>query len=227
MSIVTYSRLGVNGRFGNQLWQIAGTIAVAREHGYQPRFPAWEPAEWFTMPREWFQPEPGIESTTLADVPDCTRDYLQHYPLIAPHETALLNYFQHNPERDITELVDRYDPSTAAAVHVRRGDYAQEWRGHGMLTLDYYLNYWPEGRVLIFTDDPAWCADNLPGETVHIDPITDFMLMRQCSSFLISNSSFAWWAAWLADKPTTYPTPWFTGLQTGDMHVPGWTAVQR
>lgn len=225
--IVTYSRLGSNGRLGNQLWQIAGTIAVAHEHGYDIRFPAWEYQSWFNMPSDWFRPASGIDATEIADVPEHTRDYLQHFPLIEAHENVIRTYFEPHPNVDISAFANELFPQMSAAVHVRRGDYAETWRGHGMLSREYYLDNWPDGPVLVFSDDPKWCADNLPGHIVHIDPIIDFMLMRQCQRFVISNSSFAWWAAWLADAPTVYPSPWFTDLPSGDMHVPGWDATYR
>ena len=225
--IVTYSRLGSNGRLGNQLWQIAGTIAVAFDNDYEIRFPEWEYTSWFNIPPEWFGSSAGIESTEIANVPEHTRDYLQHYPLLVSWECLIRKYFQPHPDVNISEFENQYRPSTAAAVHVRRGDYAEAWRGHGMLSREYYLDNWPDGRVLVFSDDPQWCRDNLPGEIVHINPIVDFMLMRQCQQFVISNSSFAWWAAWLGKRPTVYPDPWFTDLPSGDMHVPGWETTYR
>lgn len=33
--------------------------------------------------------------------------------------------------------------------------------------------------------------------------LVDFYLMRQCHHFIISNSTFAWWAAWLGEKSNT------------------------
>jgi hypothetical protein len=217
----------MNGRFGNQLWQIAGTLAVAWENNDKPTFPEWPYAHWFNMPPEWFRGAHGIESTTLADVPECTRDYLQHWPLLQPWQSLLLKYFQKNANVDISKFEFQYCPQTASAVHVRRGDYAEQWRGHGMLSRDYYMNNWPNGRVLVFTDDPQWCSENLPGEIVHISPIIDFMLMRQCHAFVISNSSFAWWSAWLAQRPTVYPSPWFKDLLSGDIAPRDWLAVPR
>ena len=225
--IVTYSRLGSNGRLGNQLWQIAGTIAVAFDHDHAVRFPQWEHQSWFNIPQEWFNASPGIESTDIANVPEHTRDYLQHYPLLVPWECLLRKYFQPGAGVDIAQFENKFSPHTAAAVHVRRGDYAEAWRGHGMLSRDYYLENWPKGRVLVFSDDPQWCSDNLPGEVVHINPIVDLMLMRQCQEFLISNSSLAWWGAWLANRPTIYPEPWFVNAPVGSIAVPGWKAVPR
>ena len=61
---------------------------------------------------------------------------------------------------------------------------------------------------VFFGDDPKWlhesfrerfsnsiCVDFNKGDgQSHFD----FWLMRQCKNFIISNSTFAWWAAWLA-----------------------------
>ena len=37
--MITYSRLGFNGRFGNQLFQFAGTIGIAEKNGLEVTFP--------------------------------------------------------------------------------------------------------------------------------------------------------------------------------------------
>ena len=37
--MITYSRLGLNGRFGNQLFQFAGTIGIAEKNGFDVVFP--------------------------------------------------------------------------------------------------------------------------------------------------------------------------------------------
>ncbi|NGX26938.1 MAG: hypothetical protein K940chlam6_00865, partial [Chlamydiae bacterium] len=44
------------------------------------------------------------------------------------------------------------------------------------------------------------------------DYIEDFYVLTFCKGFIISNSSFGWWAAWLStfpDKKVIVPTPWF------------------
>ena len=64
----------------------------------------------------------------------------------------------------------------------------------------------------------------------------DMTLMSQCRHFIISNSSFSWWPAWLAgnkDKIVICPDRWFTddapksfkdGNKTA-MNYPGWIAL--
>ena len=39
--MLTFGALGRYGRFGNQLFQVAGTIGIARKHGYDFAFPKW------------------------------------------------------------------------------------------------------------------------------------------------------------------------------------------
>src|ERR1044072_7384933 len=41
-NIVTYNQLGRYGRFANQLYQIAGTIGIARKNGFDFAFPEWK-----------------------------------------------------------------------------------------------------------------------------------------------------------------------------------------
>lgn len=223
---MTYRRLGDNGRLGNQLWQIAGTVAVALDNDTEPCFPKWRYTDSFNVPRQWFTGAEGQESTE--HFPDVAwRDYLQHYPAIQPHEKLIRTIFQPRDFINLEPFLNAVDPESAAGVHVRRSDYAEEWRGHGMLTRQWYLDHWPEGRVLVFTDDPAWCADNLPGEVVHFDEVVDLFLLSRCRELVISNSSFAWWGGFLSEAPVTYPDPWFTRSPVGSMAVPGWTVVPR
>ena len=61
-------------------------------------------------------------------------------------------------------------------------------------------------NVLVFSDDSEWChqqklfeddrfmiSDNDSG-------YVDMCLMSMCTDFIIANSSFSWWAAWLGTK---------------------------
>ena len=220
--MITYSRLGQNGRLGNQLWQIASTIGIAVLHGDEFSFPAWEYAEHFKMPSEWFCGLPGVESDSLAlRLPEKARPYLQDSYYVKAAEPIIREAFQ----LKVAEAFDHY--GEWAAVHVRRGDYAEAWRGHGMLAKQWYLNNWPEGKVRVFSDDPQWCFENLPGIVEDGSEIEDLAKMTKCRELVISNSSFAWWAAWMSQKPVTYPDPWFTAQPVGDMHWSGWLKVQR
>jgi hypothetical protein len=226
--VITYSRLGENGRFGNQLWQIASTIGIAVLHDSSWSFPEWPYRELFEMPEEWFTNRGGVEADSLAErLPGAARPYLQDSYYVQAAEEIIRPAFQLKPNPAMDDIADLAVAQKATAVHVRRGDYCEEWRGHGMLERDWYLQHWPSGRTLIFSDDPDWCEENLPGRVARFSETDDFYLMSKCGRHLISNSSFAWWAAWIAGGPVTYPDPWFTSAAVGRMHWPGWTKAQR
>jgi hypothetical protein len=108
------------------------------------------------------------------------------------------------------------------AIHIRRGDYS----GSGNeLPFAYYqnaINYIVnnvQGELLffIFSDDLQYVKENfiLPKQTVFVNEdrsLEDFeelIVMSKCQHFIIANSSFSWWAAWLADNPDKLVcTPW-------------------
>ena len=106
------------------------------------------------------------------------------------------------------------------ALHVRRGDYIINSGNHPPCSIEYYrtaLEKFDKDReVLIFSDDPKWCKENelfsddrfLISDTD--DNRIDMCLMSMCSDFIIANSSFSWWGAWLANRGTVIaPKKWF------------------
>ena len=70
----------------------------------------------------------------------------------------------------------------------------------------------PAARLFCFSDDPDWAHANirLPGTVTFVThnmqrgnagaPF-DLWLLSRCRHLVLSNSSFSWWAAWLADHP--------------------------
>ncbi|WP_373940764.1 hypothetical protein OEG92_12140 [Polaribacter sejongensis] len=44
---ITFSRLGSKGRLGNQLFQIASTIGMAKKNSFDYCFPKWEYSKYF------------------------------------------------------------------------------------------------------------------------------------------------------------------------------------
>lgn len=96
------------------------------------------------------------------------------------------------------------------AVHVRRGDYVEAGNAgifHN-LSLQWYqlaMSRLPaDVQFLVCSDDIPWCRDHLTGPRVHYSQAThdlmDLALMRACDGYIIANSSFSWWAAWLSDQ---------------------------
>jgi hypothetical protein len=219
--VLTYGKLGKLGQFGNQLWQITSTLSVALARGEAVSLPEWKYEQWFSFP-DVFKGAEGQE------ISHTHGDYMQDISYLIPIENEVRNWLKPSDRalevlRDLTAM---HKPGSCSAVHIRRGDYAEEWRGHGMLPPAWYMNNWPHGRVLVFSDEPKWCEQNLPGVVVHNEDWVDLMLMSLCQQFTISNSSFAWWAAWISGKPVVAPAPWFPG-QEFNIYPDFWTIVSR
>lgn len=105
----------------------------------------------------------------------------------------------------------------ATAVHVRRTDYLKYPDIYPELNADYYRKSLEmikdKGSILIFSDDYQWCKNNFNDkgfELVDMSPMSSMYLMSNCSNIIMANSTFSWWAAWLG-KPemTIYPKKWF------------------
>ena len=118
------------------------------------------------------------------------------------------------------KIFDEMDLKDPIALHIRRGDYVHNSNRHPVVALDYYetalSNFDNQREVIIFSDDPSWCkeqelfSDDRFLISEGTDNYHDLCLMSMCLDFIIANSSFSWWAAWLSNKGTVfYPSIWF------------------
>ncbi len=117
---------------------------------------------------------------------------------------------------EIQSLKREIESCDSVCLHVRRGDYVGNVF-HEIIGKEYYDDAIEKlsqmrniGRLYVFSDDIAWCRDNLSfsfpvtfvGEEFAGERGTGhFSLMQACKYFIIPNSSFGWWAAWLARDP--------------------------
>jgi hypothetical protein len=143
------------------------------------------------------------------------------------------------------KLLRQIESENALCLHVRRGDYVTNPVNvayHGALDLSYYqaalaaLGPAAVGATLyVFSDDPTWSREHikLDRPTVFVEPSQpeqpweDLRLMAACRHFVVANSSFSWWGAWLAshpDKRVIAPKRWFAGAEhdTRDLCPPDW-----
>jgi hypothetical protein len=124
-------------------------------------------------------------------------------------------------------LGDDLSATCTLGVHVRRGDFARPDSPHGSASKAYFRAAYRTvsaaaaiDRTVVFSDDPAWASDALPAEAraevVPRDPDRgddeDLWLLSRCRHVVTSNSSWSWWAAWLAERPDTLiacPERWY------------------
>lgn len=165
-------------------------------------------------------------------------------------ENVILNDFtvKTEPAEKNKALLDKIKNCNAVAVHIRRGDYVtnpQTESFHGSCDLSYYrkcvaliVKRVSDPHFFVFSDDPKWAKENLQIDfpatfSSHNGPdrgYEDLRLMRHCKHFIIANSSFSWWGAWLSrnsDKIVVAPKRWMRkeDIVTKDLIPDGWLSI--
>ena len=180
--MIGYNRLGINWRFGNQLFQYSALRGIADKHGY-----------------EWCIPEDGSRSANygihypfklkhlkhIGEVPYPTRDeahfhfdedlfenftdntnldgYLQSEKYFKHIEDEIREDFEFKDEilNPCKEFIGEFE--NVIFLHVRRGDNVGREHLHPVPTFDYYrkaLEYFDnDSCVFVATDDVEWCKE--------------------------------------------------------------------
>ena len=139
-------------------------------------------------------------------------------------EFSLRTSLKGQDEKIVREIRD----TNSVSIHIRRGDYANyelTKKAHGLIPIQhykkcitYFLDTIENPYFYIFSDDPEWCLENF---TFLINKKIvsnndrpsqeELILMSNCKHHIIANSSFGWWAAWLANnqsKIVIVPKQW-------------------
>jgi hypothetical protein len=112
-------------------------------------------------------------------------------------------------------LIETYPTDKFCFIHFRGTDYVndQQW----VLPKSYYDKAIEEIKKInadlsfvVITDDISMAKTIFTEfDVLKNDMMVDFKLMNQAKYTIISNSTFAWWAAWLNDKSITIaPNCW-------------------
>ena len=127
-------------------------------------------------------------------------------------------------------VLQRIENSNSVCIHVRRGDFVNH-PTLDVVKIEFYYkalailsDIFPDLRLFVFSDDVSWCRENLEldlFEYEFIDPSLSgphaeyhLHLMTFCKHFIIPNSTFSWWGAWLSkskEKIVIAPKKWFIG----------------
>jgi len=215
--MVTMSNFGKNGRLGNQLFQWAFLSSLARKVKVEYWLPEWEYKDYFIEP-----PRQGVCSgekiterqygySDYSDL-DFTKDldFSGHFQNEKYFDEQVKNIqFRQEFKDQVKENYLQLFSRPTIAIGVRRSDY---------LTLPYYQLPIAYYITALFENFPEWrnynlifITDDIPYSKTHfqclenayfpeVKDIEAICLMSQCDHFIIPNSTFHWWAAFIGEK---------------------------
>jgi hypothetical protein len=263
---VAFNYLGKMGQLGNQMFQYAATLGIARNIGVPFTIPNHDevlldglgnhlrielfdcfnikpdnigilnsanvlPEEGFEFQQKFFNVDNRDDFSIYGFFQ--TEKYFQH----CADEVRKQFVFKEKIVKECQPIVDELLDECPIALHIRRGDFLINSGNHHNLSLEWYENalskFDSDREVILFTDDPFWASSQelfKPDRFLLSDgnsSFHDLYLMTQCSDFIIANSTFSWWGAWLANRGRVIaPSTWFgpnnAHLNTKDLYCEGW-----
>jgi hypothetical protein len=138
------------------------------------------------------------------------------------------------------ELMKRMAVCESVCLSVRRGDFVGNAL-YDVCGLDYFRRAAdavaarvPSPQFFVFSDDNAWVRQHLDLPHPHTfvdhnypDFYEDLRLMTHCRHYVMPNSTFSWWGAWLSRNPAAVvvaPRQW---LNLDALKQPRYSAFVR
>ena len=198
--------------------------------------------------RQYHSPAPGYDSQLEHLKPPVTVvGYFQSWRYFqALSDSGLVPEVKmKNPSRWILDMTGEMSrQGKILGIHVRRGDYVGN-SGIGTLSRAYYDVAADELRSRGVTWDAVWIFSDeislVQNEFKEFSKSKDMMffmeppdeshsfesmlLLSRCSSLIIANSTFSWWAATLGnqEKIVVSPSKWFADMEDPrDLYPPAW-----
>jgi len=170
--------------------------------------------------------------------------YFQSEKYFAHHKQEILALFA-PPPKILAYLTEKYSDIIThpdiVSIHVRFYHEDPEQKCHLAPRRAFYekaITYFPpDTQFIVFSNQMEQCKELLSGLGRNLRYIEneeyyhDFYLMSLCKHNILSNSSFAWWAAYLNPNPSKIviaPKAWNNaayGLDTKDLIPDEWIAI--
>ncbi len=247
---IDYIIPSLSGRMGNQMFMIAHAyikaleynkqLVIAREHTFngndgddysQHIFRKIETIDTFDDNHNW-NPIPSDDKHTQYS------GYFQNEMYFAKYSEAIRMLYA--PTYEFIERIKIEIPQlfndVVTLISVRRGDYLFYPNYHPTVSSEYInaaASLIDSTFYIIASDDVPWCKANLQlTPCIYINdykPHEQMWIMALCHYFVISNSSFSWWGAWLSrypEKKVIAPSIWFGPEGPQDwqnIYANGWT----
>jgi hypothetical protein len=141
------------------------------------------------------------------------------------------------PSDEIISNLTKYDISpNSLGISIRRGDFLMLQHNHCVLSLDYYQEainkYFLDNvdSIYVISDDIEWCKTIFGDSVQYVEDTvgTQLFLMTKMKHLVLSNSTFAWWGAYLNQNNGIIitPDPWLgpalDNENTNDIYYPTW-----
>lgn len=279
--MIGMNKLGQKGRLGNQLFQYAALVGIAKNMGYDFCIPDHSKATWFDQQVDgntvtvYHQLQHLFEMNYLDDrfgevdgyeIDVHQAEFCEELFNECPDNSSLLGHFESyhyfkNVEEELRKdfMVREHLIEAASKFHkdkgtqnpvcvsVRRGDYIKFQDHHPPCAETYYRECMEklgkERQYVITSDDIEWCKTIFVGDNFVFNdvipenaykPHFDFAVGTLCDDFIIANSTFSWWIAWVGgkkDKQIFIPKPWFgpalSHIDTEGYYTSGMNIIER
>lgn len=161
--------------------------------------------------------------------------------------------FEFKPKKNISIKsslwIEKLKKQNSVFVGIRKGDYSSSrkvQKKYGEFdsyyyerAMEYICGLVQNPIFYIFSNDIEWVKRNMKFEKYNVyyrdieDQVSDFeelIVISSCKHFIIANSTFHWWGAWLSNtspKIIISPQKWFANGWQDDLIPPSWVKIEN
>lgn len=237
--MLTFSKLSKKGNLGNQLFHIASTIGLASKHQQTYSFPEWEYTKYFDFEipitpeaiKFKYRKEKNYHYYDWDLLKDKNYDiegWLQSEKYFDIPLTRQIFRFKEDFIQNLRTNYNFLFNKKNILITVRRGDFIHHPFYYQLSYKFYFLALiesfpdWQERNLVFTSDDIDYCKyhfDFLPNSFFleKLSAIEQLALGSQMDDYIISNSTFSWWVAWLGENSQTKiirPLKKFRGIKS-------------
>lgn len=147
---------------------------------------------------------------------------------------------KHKFSNDEYNFMKKIESCNSVCVTIRLGDYLKN-PTHQVCSIEFYKkaiqkmkDRFPNAKFFVFSDDIRLVKekfqfdDNVEYDTGKMEDYASLYIMSKCKHFIISNSSFSWWAQYLStnnQKVVIAPSRWYGIDVPCDIYQKNWITL--